>query len=311
MKLIKYGIVIISFCFPIAAVNVFAAEDYLPPDKNSSHSQPTQRHAKTHIYTISATDLNMQKCIKNCLYNNQMVAMAIELIEQQCRQDCQYKQALQLSRSSNKEQRIAGVKALCASNDVRAVQPLIKALKRDLQERTGVWAWIIPALGSLRDTSAVPILIDTLTIMDDDWLGREMSAQALGSIGDPAAVKPLLAAAWRADTRDHAIEALAKFHDARVIPVLLSALDPGEEQQTREAAISGLSKLGTLAVPAMIEAFSNVSPEYPDTEKRLLLCQLLAASGDPHALKALHKSITDTDKAIRNCAQKHIESGYK
>ena len=88
---------------------------------------------------------------------------------------------------------------------------------------------IIPALGAQRDEAAVPLLIETLTYPDEDWLGREMSAEALGRIGSPTAIPALTSAAWRGDTRDEAIVALAGIHDSRVVPVLISALDPGEE----------------------------------------------------------------------------------
>jgi HEAT repeat protein len=273
-------------------------------DKNP----PTETQTKDNYFPVPEWDSDLQQCVDECLHQNQQAAVGFNVLEQRCRQACQFEKALQLSLSSNKDERIAGIKDMCASKDSRAVQPLISALKTDLTERTGVWAWIIPALGDSRDQRAVPILTQTLTIMDDDWLGREMSARALGDIGDPSSVPYLLAAAWRADTRGAAIEALAKYQDKRVIPVLISALDPAEDNQTREAAITGLHQLGSMAVPEMLHAFTSFSPEYPDTQKRLWLCDLLGSSGDERAMKVLHDSSADPDRAIAECAEKYASA---
>jgi HEAT repeat protein len=231
--------------------------------------------------------------------------MGYEAILAICRKQCDFERFLALARSNSNDERMAGIKGLCNSQNPGAVQPLINALQKDLKERTGVWAWIIPALGASRDPRAVPVLTKTLTLMDEDWLGREMSARALGDIGDPSSIPVLIAAAWRGDTRDAAIKALAKFHDKRVIPVLLSALDPEEDQQTREAAYTGLLNLGSMAVPEMMEAFTDFFPEFPQTLKRLELCRLLAASGDERALSMLRENINDPDKSIRECAGEH------
>ncbi len=246
------------------------------------------------------------QCFEECIRHNQMAAVGFEVIQEQCRQKCELDTVLSLLKSREKVAYEKGVKALCETHNSRSVPPLIIALKRDLKERTGLWAWIIPALGASQDQRAVPVLTETLTIMDEDWLGREMSARTLGSLGDQSSIPYLLAAAWRADTRDAAIQALAQFHDERVLPVLLSALDPDEEPQTREAAITGLHKLGSMAVPEIMAAFSDFSPEHPDTQKRLWLCQLLGTSGDERALKMLLDSINDPDTTVGKCAKEYV-----
>jgi len=226
-----------------------------------------------------------------------------EILQEQCRQECNIEEVLVLLKSSQKDDYNRGVKALSALNNPQAIQPLIIALKRDLTERRGLWAWIIPALGALGDSAAVPVLTHTLTLSDDDWLGREMSAYALGSIGDPSSIPYLITAAWRADTRDTAIESLVSFRDKRAIPVFLSALDQEEDEQTRNVAINGLHLLGPIAIPKMLEEFNNFSPEHRETAKRLVLCQLLGRSEDERAIKMLIESKTDPDKAIVECAK--------
>ncbi|MBU1054458.1 MAG: HEAT repeat domain-containing protein [Proteobacteria bacterium] len=246
-------------------------------------------------------------CLEACIRRNQMASVGFAVIQEQCRLECNFESTLALLESSNKEDYARGVKALTEMNDNRAVIPLIIALKKDLEERTGLWAWIIPALGSLGDPAATSVLIQTLTINDDYWLGREMSAKALGTIGDPSAIQPLLSAASRADTRDAAIKALVNFQDKRAVNIFLSALDPEEEEQTRKAAIKGLHLLGSIAVPEMIKAFAYFSSEHPETSKRLALCRLLGTSGDERAIKMLQKSVTDPDKIIKQCVEEFLQ----
>lgn len=241
------------------------------------------------------------ECVQECLRRNQQVSVGYEELERRCRESCLVTRALQLVESVEPEEYAEGVRILCDSDDRRAVEPLIAALRRDLEERTGSWAWIIPALGALRDSAAIPVLTETLEIPDDDWLGREMSARALGDIGDPSAIPALTAAAWRGDTRDDAIMALARIPNSDVAPVLVSALDPGEDPETREAAMDGLEWLGWMAVPALVEALGEYSSEHPETDRRVWICQLLGDSGDADALEVLRAHRNDPDPLVAAC----------
>ncbi len=240
-------------------------------------------------------------CLQECLRENQRVAVGYEELERRCWEECEVTRALRLARSDDTEEYAEGVRILCDFDDRRAVAPLIAALRRDVADRTGLWARIIPALGALRDPAAVPVLTETLEIPDEDWLGREMSARALGDIGDPSAIPALTAAAWRGDTRDDAVRALAGFPDSRVVPVLVSALDTGEDPDTREAATEGLRWLGSMAVPELVEALGEYSPEHPETQRRERICRLLGESGDPRALEALQAHRIDPDPAVARC----------
>lgn len=241
------------------------------------------------------------KCIDVCMRNNQMASVGFSIIADQCESECHLDKNLSLLKSPQKAEYEKGVKALCGISDPQVVQPLITALKRDLKERSGLWANIIPTLGALGDPAATSVLIHTLTLSDDYWLGRDMSAQALGAIGDPSAIPYLINAAWLPETRGTAIKALVNFRDKRTIPVFLSALSPEEDEPIRTDATNGLHLLGDVAVPQMSDMFSNYSSEYPDTEKRLSLCRLLGSSGNDSAIKTLHKSIADPDTVISEC----------
>ena len=249
-----------------------------------------------------------QECIEACLRENQQASVGYQEIEQMCREMCTVTRALQLVRSDDPDEYAEGVEILFNSDDPRAVAPLIDALRRDLEERTGRWALIIPALGAQRDEAAVPVLIETLTLPDDDWLGREMSADALGKIGSPSAIPALTTAAWRGDTRDEAIGALSLILDRRVVPTLISALEPGEDSQTREAAMEGLRRLGSEAVPDLVEALAEYGPEHPETERRVWICRLLGESGNAQSLAALEAIRSDPDPAVAQCAAAGIEA---
>ena len=254
------------------------------------------------LYYFPDENLRDQQCIEQCMYQSQRIAMGHEAILEICNNECDFEKFLMQIQSKDKGERLIGIKDLCNSQNPRAVQPLIEALQRDLEERTGIWAWIIPSLGKLRDSRAVPVLTQAFNLMDES---RVMVVRALGDIGDPSSIPVLNDAAWCTDTRETAIQSLAQFHDKRVIPVLLSALGPEEDQQIHEVALTGLRNLGSMAVPEIIDAFKDFYPEFPETEKRLALCRLLAASGDERAQTALHEAINDPEENIRNCARRY------
>ena len=159
--------------------------------------------------------------------------------------------------------------------DKRAVEPLIELLRKDMKKRTGLWANAIGALGELGDSRATPVLTEALNKREDDWLGREMAARALGSIGDADAVESLLSASYFVETRDSAIWALAEIADARAIEILISALDEAENQDTVQAAMEGLIKIGRPAVSALSKELKNYSNEYPNQYRREKVEQIL------------------------------------
>ena len=79
------------------------------------------------------------------------------------------------------------IEALAALGDQRAVQPLLDQLANPDADHMRV----VAALGTLKATEAVPMLIDSL---DAEDLGVSyMAIAALGRIGDPRAMGPLIA----------------------------------------------------------------------------------------------------------------------
>lgn len=85
--------------------------------------------------------------------------------------------------------RMEAAKALSRSRDPRALAPLLAVLadaNRDVR-----WA-AIEALGDLGDRRAVPALVEYLKRPEAYRWGKRLAASALGAIGDPAALEPLL-----------------------------------------------------------------------------------------------------------------------
>lgn len=254
----------------------------------------------------SAPDRQMQGCLPKCLRKHQSAAMAKEMILKECQKTCGFEKAVALSESDNFEDRTRAIEMMQDLKDRRAVPVLMSMLEKDLRERTGIWAQIIPVLGSFGDVRAVPMLINLLNRLDEDWLGREMAARALGDINDPSAVPALIGAAWRADTREDALTALSKIKDQRAVPVFLSALQPEESAEAKKAAITGLAEMGDASVPGLSEELNNFSRENPQTERRLLLCDLLGRIGGEAVLNTLKNNQDDPDLSVRECIRHHL-----
>jgi HEAT repeat protein len=306
MHVYKHFPAIISILCLIFATLV-SASDYPPENDKTRGKDPLYDYSSQHnLLGALGNSSGTSNCIDKCIQQNQMASVGFEVIQDQCRQACNFDDILEQVRSQDVPEYMEGVKALCEIDDPRAVQPLITALKRDIKERTGLWAWIIPALGRLGDSTAVPILEHTLTMNDDHWLGRDMSASALGKIGARESIPVLLEAVERGYARESVIEALAKFDDQRVIPALISTLQQGEDPERTQVAMNALHRFGPRAVPELIDAFDNFSPEYTATQERLRLCHLLGKSRDERAIERLHMSLNDPDAIVEKCASEYV-----
>ncbi len=143
-----------------------------------------------------------------------------------------------------------------------AVGPLITLL--DDPDEDVRWKVAI-ALGEIGDPQAVAPLIALLD--DPDSYVKSRAALALGSIGDPALPK-LLASLASPDpaVRAAVLSALGVIGSDQVIPPLIDALFDPVDMVSLEAAMS-LTKIGSPAIPPLLEALTSASPE----EKRALL----------------------------------------
>ena len=172
------------------------------------------------------------------------------------------------SPSSDGQSRMEAVYELGELKDPAACRLLIDILRKDMKDRTGIWSAAIPALGNLGDSEGVPVLLDALNDRNDDWLGREMAAHALGQIGNTEAVEALIHSVYFVDTRDVSIRALAKIGNIRATGVLIEALDETENPETVESAEKGLIKIGKAALPELRRELQNHSKEFPNKFRR-------------------------------------------
>jgi len=123
----------------------------------------------------------------------------------------------------------------------------------------------------MRDARAVEPLIAFLS-SEDDYLVRD-AASALGKIGDPRAVVPLIEllrlravpegeGIWSSDPRCEAATALGLIGDRRAVEPLLRALSD-ERDSLRTLSAIALGKLGDRrAIPALRKALASAKPIY-------------------------------------------------
>jgi HEAT repeat protein len=132
------------------------------------------------------------------------------------------------------------VRALGQIGDARAVEFLITAMKEP-----GLRPLAVEALGRIGDRRAVPVLIDVLGGVDraglsrpidscDDHWNEEIitlgvAAKALGVIRDETAIPVLIRALRHTMTRTDAADALARFGNQVIAPVLASLAQESDD----------------------------------------------------------------------------------
>lgn len=134
----------------------------------------------------------------------------------------------ELSGGTTTQTRVDAARALGASADRRAVEPLIKALgdtNRDVR-----WA-AIEALGELGDRRAVVPLIELLKQPDPYRWSTRLVANALGALGDLAALGPLGSLLAHEDpfVRRTAALALLRLDDPRAAQKVAELLKQGSD----------------------------------------------------------------------------------
>ncbi len=142
--------------------------------------------------------------------------------------------------------------------DRQAAIAMASLLQLETVRRTGLAA---PALAALEDPTAAV---------------RSAAAEALGRLGDPAAIAPLLTALGdpSPDTRAAASEALAAFGDRTVQPLVRQLTVPSPH--VRDAAVRALALQGGRAVPPLVSLLEGQSAAV-----RNEAAEALAAIGAP------------------------------
>ena len=177
--------------------------------------------------------------------------------------------------------------------------PGLLAALRDAEE--DVRRAAAEALGEIGDAAAVPGLLAALRDADADV--RREAAWALGRIGDAAAVPGLLAALRDADAdvRWAAAAALGRIGDAAAVLGLVAALRDADER-VREAAAWALRKIGDAAVvPGLLAALRDA-----DADVREAAAWALGKIGDAAAVPGLLAALRDADADVREAAARAL-----
>ena len=183
--------------------------------------------------------------------------------------------------------------AKCAQIGPPAVAPLVRVLPYVGPQAAGA----LLAIGA----PAVEPLIAALTGPAEKT--RERAAAALGDIGDPRAVEPLIVALGNpgnhASARSAAAEALGKLRDERAVQPLITALRGTRPPRVRSAAAKALGKIGD---PRAVEPLLAAHHEVGD-----LALDALAQIG-PCAVEPLAAALHDSQAATRLCAVRALEN---
>ncbi len=216
--------------------------------------------------------------------------------------------------------RIAAAQALGAQRASEAVNDLAAVIQEN--QNADLVRAALQALGQIGAPQAVASLI---TILDSsDLVQRDLAGKALKDVGFQVAGRALLAVAANpaARGREAANSVLRSYGD--IAPVLVGALTDGNAR-VRDAARQRLAQDGQAAVPALLVASADPSPEVRIAvdgildqlgELTPLLVQLLADRNDrvrqaarqrlirggQAAVPALIKALADPSSSVREAA---------
>ena len=154
-----------------------------------------------------------------------------------------------------------------------------------------------PDVSGLRTNKNVKGLVKALGWRKDRHV-RRAAATALGQLGDPRAVNPLIRALNDSDSgvRGAAATALGQLGDTRAVNPLITVIQ-NDEWSVREAAVAALGNIGAHAVGPLIAALHD-----QDEYVRRAAAGALGQIGDPRAVKALISALDDESAAARQAA---------
>ena len=169
----------------------------------------------------------------------------------------------------------------------RDVPRLIKAL--GYQKDPNVRRLAARALGKIGDPAAVEPLVTSLG--DQDWSMRQTAAMALGEIGNARAVGPISAALGDGGTRWFAVTSLGEIGDPAAVGPILATLDDSDED-VRKAAVRSLGNFRDARVVEPLVAVLRGTDRDLRTEAIKAL-DLLDQLGDARVIAALIALLRD------------------
>jgi HEAT repeat protein len=205
--------------------------------------------------------------------------------------------------------RAAAALALGEAGDPSAVEPLMKALDLGAKERdaTDMDRRIAEALGALKAKEAVPKL-GQLTTFPDAFV-QVAAVDALGAIGDPAAVETLTVVAMDPQgepfTSKKAVLALGRIGDPKSMPLILKLMfvSRGGVSFFPEAAFAA-SQIGPAMIPPLLGVLQGRDAEllawakeqnYPAGALYAKAASVLGDVGDASVVPALVQKLSYTD----------------
>jgi len=177
-----------------------------------------------------------------------------------------------------------------------AVGPLIKALGNRANKRLRAMA--AEALGHMGDPRALEPLVKALRDEESDV--AERAAEALGRLGDPRAFEPLHQGLRDARylVRMYAASALGKLGDRRALEALRAVLGEDEEWAVRRDAACALGQLGDArAFDAVLNALGD-----KHAQVRAKAATALGQLHDPRAVEPLIEVLRDAKSDVRMAA---------
>ncbi|MEK6814902.1 MAG: HEAT repeat domain-containing protein [Nitrospirota bacterium] len=197
---------------------------------------------------------------------------------------------------------LAAARALTRISDPASVPVLREAYGRVNRE---VRLEIIRAIGGTKERGQAPWLISLIS--DELGHARREAASALGGIGDPAAVGPLLALLDDEpypDVRDRAVQALVRLASGEARGEIVAGLDRlllVPRVESRLAAVKGLSKIGgQTGLAGMQSAVRDA-----DSKVRQAGARALKDYG-AEAVDALAGLLSDLDPEVRQAAAQSL-----
>lgn len=150
------------------------------------------------------------------------------------------------------------------------------------------------ALGKIGDTAAVPALIEAL--QDSNSIVSREAALALGIIGDVSAVPALngILNHKAPSVRESAVKALGKIGGSRVVPALIEALKDPHFLIRIHAAVA----LGEIGESSAISALFIALNEQKDQVSRLAIRELWKI-GNTNSKRAGIEALMDKDNEVR------------
>ena len=189
--------------------------------------------------------------------------------------------------------------------------------------------YVVAALGTLQATDEVDAII---AILSDSRLERRyVAAWALGEIGHPAGVAPLIAALGDRDAavRRYATRSLIKYNQEAVMPLLAALPTAGSEAEAAIIRVLGdvgdaralpqllqrsagehraevFMALGKLKDPAAEQALvEGLADE--DWKVRMNAAMALGPLGSEHSVAPLRKTLEDPERVVREWSARSLE----